>query len=265
MSTYDRIAAFYDVDMARNMPFDDVGFYANRCAEANGPVLELGCGNGRILLPLLRRGIDATGVDASPGMLAELRRKAAALGLPAPVQQMDMRELALAQRFALVLCPYSLVTYCLEDDDLRRLFAGVRAHLAPDGRFVVDAFVPHTPSPEDAEFRLDYRRPYGDAVLTRWRRLRSAGVLVNRIERRYEVTEADGSMRERIDVEELVRPFDPDALRAVVVAAGFVAEREWWDYGTRATSEGARFFTLEARPAGPPWSPGSVSRSKIGA
>jgi len=58
------------------------------------------------------------------------------------VKQMDIRELTLGQRFALVLCPYSLVTYCLEDDDLRRLFAGVRTHLAPGGRFVVDAFVP---------------------------------------------------------------------------------------------------------------------------
>ena len=251
MSTYDRIAPFYDVDMARNMPFDDVGFYTDRCAEANGLVLELGCGNGRILLPLLRRGIDAMGVDASPGMLAELKRKAAALGLPAPVQQMDIRELALAQRFALVLCPYSLVTYCLGDDDLRRLFDSVRAHLAPDGRFVVDAFVPRAPSPEDAEFRLDYRRPWGDAILIRWRRLRPEGALVNRIERRYEVTEADGSMRERIDVEELVHPFAPDVLRAAVVAAGFVAEREWWDYGTRPTPEGARFFTLDARLADP--------------
>lgn len=108
-------------------------------------------------------------------------------------------------------------------------------------------------SPEDAELRLDYRRPYGDAMLTRWRRLRSAGALVNCIERRYEVTEADGSMRERIDVEELVRPLAPDALRAIVVAAGFVAEREWRDYCTRATSEGAQFFTLEARPPGPSW------------
>ncbi len=60
---------FYDVDMARNMPFDGVGFSAGAgCAEANGLMLELGCGNGRILLPgYFVRGIDAMGVDASPG------------------------------------------------------------------------------------------------------------------------------------------------------------------------------------------------------
>ena len=74
---YDRIARFYDVDMAQNMPFDDVGFYVRLCEPLRGPVLELGCGNGRILLELARHGIDAIGIDASAGMLAELRRKAA--------------------------------------------------------------------------------------------------------------------------------------------------------------------------------------------
>jgi len=247
MSTYDRIAPFYDVDMGRNMPFDDVGFYAGLAVEARGPVLELGCGTGRILLELLRRGADATGVDASPAMLAELERKAGALGLVPRVQQGDIRALALGRRFALVLCPYSLVTYCLDDDDLRRALAGVRAHLAPEGRFVVDAFVPRPPSPDDADFRLDYRRPYGDAILARWRRLRAVDARTNRIERRYEITEVDGSVRERIDVAELVRPFEPAALRAAVAGAGFVASREWWDYGARADGDGARFFTLEAR------------------
>ena len=93
-TNYDRIARFYDVDMARNMPFDDVGFYRSLSAAAGGRVLELGCGNGRILLELIAAGIDAMGVDASAGMLAELRRKAQARGLPAPVARMDVRALA---------------------------------------------------------------------------------------------------------------------------------------------------------------------------
>ena len=75
---YDRIARFYDVDMARNMAFDDVGFYAELCARHGGTVVELGCGSGRILLELVARGVDAIGVDTSAGMLRELQRKAAA-------------------------------------------------------------------------------------------------------------------------------------------------------------------------------------------
>src|SRR5206468_3078186 len=57
--SYERIAHWYDVDMARNMPFDDVAFYLGVSANKGGRVLELGCGNGRILLELLARGIDA--------------------------------------------------------------------------------------------------------------------------------------------------------------------------------------------------------------
>ena len=60
-TTYDRIARFYDVDMAQNMRFDDVAFYAHACARARGKVLEVGCGNGRILLPASQRA--ATGIE----------------------------------------------------------------------------------------------------------------------------------------------------------------------------------------------------------
>ena len=79
--TYDRIAQWYDVDMARNMPFDDIGMYAGLAASAGGRVLELGCGNGRILLELMGSGIDAYGIDCSEAMLGRLREKATPRGL----------------------------------------------------------------------------------------------------------------------------------------------------------------------------------------
>ena len=110
-STYDRIARFYDVDMAQNMRFDDVAFYAHHSTRDAGRVLELGCGNGRILLGLLARGIDATGVDASGPMLGELLRKGTARGLAPHVVRADVRELPFERAFATVLAPYSLPTY----------------------------------------------------------------------------------------------------------------------------------------------------------
>ena len=127
---YDRIARFYDVDMAQNMPFDDVGFYVRLCEPLSGPVLELGCGNGRILLELARHGIDAIGIDASAGMLAELRRKAALRSLPARALRMDVARLALRPGFAAILCPYSLITYVIDDEDVASLldrYAAARA------------------------------------------------------------------------------------------------------------------------------------------
>jgi len=243
---YDRIARFYDVDMAQNMQFDDVGFYVRLAAQARGPILELGCGNGRILLPLLRAGLDATGVDDSAGMLAELRRTALAQDLAAKITKMDVRDLDLRQRFALILCPYSLVTYVTEDRDLERLLRGVREHLRQDGCFIVDAFVPRLAAVH-AEFQLDYRRPFGDGTLARWKRVSVASPLTNCIERRYQLINAAGIITEEIDVEEIIRPFTPSCLRDAVIAARLVPEQEWWDYGTREEPEGAQFYTLMAR------------------
>lgn len=244
--TYDRIARFYDVDMARNMAFDDVGFYARQCAGRAGPVLELGCGSGRILLRLLEAGLDAYGADASGGMLAELRRKAKAASLPVRAARMDVRRLAWRPGFATILCPYSLITYMVEAQDAPRMLAEVRRLLGPDGIFVVDAFVPRPVVAHD-EFRVDYTRPFEDGMLTREKRVQPVNGEVNRIERRYRVLEAGGSVRDEVTVAEIIRPFTPAALEAAVVAAGLMPFASWWDYGARAAAEGAQFFALAAR------------------
>ncbi|MFO1413033.1 MAG: class I SAM-dependent methyltransferase [Burkholderiales bacterium] len=245
--TYDRIARFYDVDMSRNMAFDDVGFYARQCAGRAGAVLEMGCGNGRILLPLLARGLDMVGADASAGMLDELARKARAAALPVRIARMDVRRLAFRPGFATILCPYSLVTYMVGDDDAPRMLAEVRRLLAPDGVFVVDAFVPRPLVAHDG-FRQDYARPYADGTLVREKRVRPVDASRNHIERRYRFVGADGTVRDEVTVAETIRPFDPPALRAAVTAAGLVPCAEWWDYGERATAEGAQFFALAAKP-----------------
>ena len=242
---YDRIARFYDVDMARNMPFDDVGFYASLCARQDGTVLELGCGNGRILLELVARGIDAIGVDASAGMLHELGRKAAARGLPARVARMDITRPALAHGFGVILCPYSLVTYVTADGAAARLFGRMRERLRPGGVLVVDAFVPR-PVAAQADFTLDYRRPFGALTLARWKRVRPLDAATNRIERRYQLCAADGTVAEAVDVAETIRPYPPAALREAVAAAGLAPAGEWWDYGHGAP-DAAQFFTLAAR------------------
>lgn len=243
---YDPIARFYDVDMARNMPFDDVGFYVGICARRHGRVLEIGCGNGRILLPLLERGVDAYGIDASAGMLAELRRKAADRGLALRAARMDARALGLRPGFDVVLCPYSFITNVAEDADLERMLAEVGRLLGRDGVFVVDAFVPRA-EVASGEFRLDYRRPFGAFVLARSKRVSAAGKGRHRIERRYQVLTAGGDLIEQVDVAEVIRPFTPEALRAALAGGGFDVVETWWDYATTVQAEDARFVAMVAR------------------
>src|SRR5688572_33255898 len=74
--SYDQIASVYATDMGQSMAYDDVGYYLQLCKTRGGRCLELGCGTGRILLPLLKGGVDIHGIDQSPGMLEELQRLA---------------------------------------------------------------------------------------------------------------------------------------------------------------------------------------------
>src|SRR5947208_8891020 len=197
-ASYDSIAHLYDVDMARNMAFDDAALYTQVAQRAGGRVLELGCGNGRILLELLGQGIDAIGVDCSPRMLSQLRHKAAARGVVPKLCLMDARALGFTETFALVLCPYSLVTYMTGVDDAAHMLAAIRSVLAPNALVVIDAFIPRPMAP-DTGFNLDYRRNWGDAVLIRSKRVAMVAPRVNRIDRRYELVAADGRLLQRIE------------------------------------------------------------------
>ncbi|MEP7205516.1 MAG: class I SAM-dependent methyltransferase [Casimicrobiaceae bacterium] len=246
MNNYDRIARFYDVDMARNMAFDDVGFYAAAVRAGAGRTLELGCGNGRILLALGGLGLEVVGVDASATMLRALRSKATALGIVAPpLCRMDVRALAFQAAFRTVLCPYSLVTYLTSDTDRMRMLDGVRAALQPDGCLIVDAFVPR-PVTASAHYTLDYSRPFENGELLRWKRITPAGAC-NRIERRYEQRGASGAIIDVVEIAEEIRPFAPEDLRRTLRGHGYEVEGEWWDYGTGSASN-AQFFTARARP-----------------
>lgn len=109
-------------------------------------VLELGCGSGRLLLPLLRDGHAVTGVDLSTPMLRRcqerLDRLPPSLRARATLVRGDFRELRLGRRFSLVLCPFNAMMHLYTRQDLEAFLAVVRAHLAPGGRFAFDVMNP---------------------------------------------------------------------------------------------------------------------------
>lgn len=101
-----------------------------------GAALDVGCGTGRAFEPLLDRGWKVRGCDLSSEMLEQARRK---FGAAVEVGQADLRDLPVFGEFDLVLAVNDVVNYLVEDGDLVKAFAGMRANLAPDGLLVFDA------------------------------------------------------------------------------------------------------------------------------
>jgi len=247
--SYDLIADVYATDMGQSMPFDDAGFYRDVATRHPGPVLELGCGTGRILLTLLGAGLDIVGVDRSLPMLLELRRTARERGLrEPPLAQMDLAAPALQGHYGTILAPYSLVTYLTDPERVVQVLANLRTRLAAGGCIVLDAFVPK-PVASFADYRLDYRRPYRDGTLERMKRITAHDDGRNRIERRYRWLDASGAVVRTIDTDETIRPYPEHELLALATRAGLAARSRTYDYGSTDATGEPRFVTLVLDPA----------------
>lgn len=140
-ATYgDRVAEIYD-EMVLEMGLDTegtVGFLAERAGA--GPALELAIGTGRIALPLKDRGIEVHGIDASDAMVAKLRGKPGGADIPVTIG--DFADVGVDGRYRLILIVFNTFWALLEQEDQARCVRNVAGHLAPDGVFVVEAFVP---------------------------------------------------------------------------------------------------------------------------
>lgn len=244
--SYDSIADVYATDMGQSMPFDDWWWYRALCLREGGRTLELGCGTGRILIELLRAGVDAIGADRSLPMLARLRRDAKKHALSPDVVQMDITVPALSDSFRVVLLPYSLITYLRDPTIAERCVRALAALLEPGGCLVLDAFVPQ-PVTSFADFRRDYRREHEGGFLERHKRITANADGTNRIERRYAVLDANEEVLSRFSTDETIRPYRAIDLAEFGVSAGLMVESFHWDYGLRTQAEGARFATAVLR------------------
>ena len=125
---------------------EDVRFYVDLAETAGGPVLEYGCGNGRISIPAARAGAKLTGVDLSAPMLADLRARLREepedVRARLTLRRGDMRTLRLKQRFPLVICPFNAFLHLYTRPDVERFLARAREHLTPKGQLVFDVSVP---------------------------------------------------------------------------------------------------------------------------
>lgn len=140
MSSYDAIAPLYDLWSADMT--EDVDFYAALAEDAEGPVVELAVGTGRVAIPVAKHTRKhVLGIDSSSAMLALAGERAANAGVDLDLRECDMRELTLEEPAALVYCPFRSLLHLPTWEDRRRVFERVAANLRPGGRFAWNAFV----------------------------------------------------------------------------------------------------------------------------
>lgn len=139
MSWHEAFSERYDAwaaDMTADVPF-----YVGLARAADGPIVELAVGTGRVAIPVaLATGRRVIGVDASPGMLRQARAHAVEAGVDLALIEGDMRDLALDEPAALVYCPFRALLHLPTWADRRRVFERVAASLRPGGRFAWNAF-----------------------------------------------------------------------------------------------------------------------------
>jgi SAM-dependent methyltransferase len=146
VDTYHIIAKYYDGAYAAKQDLVDLPFYLDLATQSRGPVLEIACGTGRVLLPIARKGIEICGVDNSLHMLdvlkANLAQEPDEVSQLITLQEGDMRTFRLNQKFPMVMIPFRPMQHMFTVEDQVAALRTAAAHLTDQGTLAFDVFYP---------------------------------------------------------------------------------------------------------------------------
>jgi SAM-dependent methyltransferase len=218
----------------------DVAFYVDMARESGGPVLEVGCGTGRVLIPTARAGIEITGLDLSPHMLEVCRGRLKAE--PEEVRsrvrlvQADMRQFELSQTFHLVTLPFRPFQHLTTVEDQLACLGCIHRHLEQDGKLILDIFNPmlealvRTNFGEELSEEPEFSMPDGRKVIRRHKIVsRDVANQINAVELIHYVTHSDGRQERLVQAFPMRYLFRFEA-EHLLARAGFEGEQLYADY-----------------------------------
>lgn len=165
------LASAWDLWRDNTADWSDRFFFLDFIRQYGEPVLDLGCGTGRLILDYLAEGIDTDGVDNSPEMLAICREKGQKAGLSPGLFQQRIETLALPRTYRTILGPSSVLQLVTDAEAARRALGRIYAHLQPGGVFVTSfSFEWREGDPLDSGWQLlfEKRRPADGAIVRSW-------------------------------------------------------------------------------------------------
>jgi SAM-dependent methyltransferase len=229
-------ADFYDRLVCDDDSSVEVAFYASMAGPASAMTLELGCGTGRLTLPLAETGHRLTGIDNSSAMLAVARRKARGAPKVSAFVLADVRSFALRSRFQLIMFAQNSLGHLHTLGDLLACLRCVRAHLADDGLFVIDIFNPFAHplaiAPQAQSYIGSYVDKNGSRVaVTETSRYDAAAQIQERVWRH---ASTDG--RETV-INFCTRVFFPQELEALLRRSGFSIRAKYGSFAKEPFAE----------------------------
>src|SRR5688572_13666197 len=163
---YGMMAEFWDLFRGDTSTWEDRFFYLDLIKKYGQPVLDVGCGTGRILLDFMQQDVDIDGIDNSPDMLARLEEKAARLQLRPRVYQQEMHNLSLPRRYQVILVPSSSFQLLLDPTFPPQAMRCFFQHLVPGGVLVMPFMTLWVPGePVENQFTTEVTRPEDGATI----------------------------------------------------------------------------------------------------
>lgn len=227
---------------------NDIPFYQELIPSSKTAILELGCGTGRVTLPLVPYCQYIHGIDISPAMISICREKLVKAGIPrtkAQVIEGDISDFDLGQTFDLVIAPFRVLQNLETDQEVDGLFRCIRRHLAPQGTCILNVFRPYL-EPEDlrkqwstTEETLSWEAPVPGGKLVCYDR--RARIDIDKlilypelIYRRY----AGETLAEESVLKIVMRCYYPNTFEKLILEHGYAILHRWGGYAGEVYGQG---------------------------
>jgi SAM-dependent methyltransferase len=243
-------ARYFDVGVTWT---NDIDFYVNHIFPENRTVLELGCGTGRVLVPLSRHCDFIVGVDNSRAMLAicqeKLQKHQISQNNAALILE-DITCINLQKKFGLIIAPFRVFQNIDTNDKVDAFFQVIHKHLAPHGSCILNVFNPNAPRDDLLETWMDndevfeWEKPLDSGLLKRYykrTKIQEAPLVLypELIFRYYENEE----LVDEVSFVPAMRVYYPDEFKEVIQEHGFNIVETWGGYNDEKYGEGPELVT----------------------